>query len=74
VDHHDLGKFGIHTNPETPHPGAARAEGRRQTLPRFEVLNLGRYERQVYLNVAAGSLGGKRKEQALAQRNRSSGI
>lgn len=33
----------------------------------FEVLNLGRYERQVYLNVS-GSLSGKKKEQALARK------
>ena len=33
----------------------------------FEVLNLGRYERQAYLNVA-GRLTGKKKEQALARK------
>ena len=33
----------------------------------FEVLNLGRYERQAYLNVG-GRLTGKRKEQALARK------
>lgn len=33
----------------------------------FEVLNLGRYERQAYLNVG-GRLTGKQKEQALAQK------
>jgi len=35
----------------------------------FEVLNLGRYERQAYLNVG-GRLSGKQKEQALAQKER----
>ena len=35
----------------------------------FEVLNLGRYERQAYLNVG-GRLTGKQKEQALAQKER----
>lgn len=33
----------------------------------FEVLNLGRYERQAYLNVS-GRLSAKKREQALAQR------
>ena len=33
----------------------------------FEVLNLGRYERQAYLNVG-GRLSGKKKEQALARK------
>lgn len=33
----------------------------------FEVLNLGRYERQAYLNVS-GRLTGKKKEQALAKK------
>ena len=35
----------------------------------FEVLNLGRYERQAYLNVG-GRLSGEQKEQALAQKER----
>lgn len=38
-----------------------------ETFRAFEVLNLGRYERQVYLNVS-GRLTGKKKEQALARR------
>ena len=52
---------------QAAHPGAARAESRRQTFRAFEVLNLGRYERQAYLNVA-GRLTGKKKEQALARK------
>lgn len=35
----------------------------------FEVLNLGRYERQAYLNIS-GRLSGKKKEQALAKKER----
>jgi adenine-specific DNA-methyltransferase len=35
----------------------------------FEVLNLGRYERQAYLNVSS-RLSGKKKEQALAQKEK----
>lgn len=35
----------------------------------FEVLNLGRYERQAYLNVG-GRLSGKKKDQALARKER----
>lgn len=38
-----------------------------QPFRAFEVLNLGRYERQAYLNVA-GRLTGKKKEQALARK------
>jgi len=38
-----------------------------QNFRAFEVLNLGRYERQAYLNVG-GRLMGKQKEQALAQK------
>jgi site-specific DNA-methyltransferase (adenine-specific)/adenine-specific DNA-methyltransferase len=35
----------------------------------FEVLNLGRYERQAYLNIG-GRLAGKKKEQALARKEK----
>src|SRR5690606_36993477 len=35
----------------------------------FEVLNLGRYERQAYLNVG-GRLSGQQKQEALAQKER----
>ncbi len=38
-----------------------------QPFRAFEVLNLGRYERQAYLNVA-GRLTGKKKERALARK------
>lgn len=37
----------------------------------FEMLNLGRYERQAYLNVG-GRLTGKKKEQALARKEQES--
>ena len=47
--------------------GAARIESAGKPFRAFEVLNLGRYERQAYLNVS-GRLTGKKKEQALAQK------
>ena len=52
---------------QAAHPGAARVEGGGKPFRAFEVLNLGRYERQAYLNVA-GRLTGKKKEQALARK------
>ena len=44
-------------------------KARRRIFRAFEVLNLGRYERQAYLNVG-GRLTGKQKEQALTQKER----
>jgi len=65
----DLGKFAIHTTRKRL-IGVQRAlkeEGK--GFRAFEVLNLGRYERQAYLNVG-GRLSGPQKEEALAQKER----
>jgi len=65
----DLGKFGIHTTRKRliGVQRAAKADGK--PFRAFEVLNLGRYERQAYLNIS-GRLSGKKKEQALAKKER----
>jgi len=65
----DLGKFGIHTTRKRliQVQRAQQAEGK--PFRAFEVLNLGRYERQAYLNVG-GRLTGEQKEAALAQKER----
>ncbi len=63
----DLGKFGIHTTRKRL-IGVQRAlKAAEKNFRAFEVLNLGRYERQAYLNVG-GRLTGAQKEQALAQK------
>lgn len=63
----DLGKFGIHTTRKRL-IGVQRAKKAvEQDFRAFEVLNLGRYERQAYLNVG-GRLTGEQKAQALAQK------
>jgi len=65
----DLGKFGIHTTRKRL-IGVQRAQqAAGKPFRAFEVLNLGRYERQVYLNVS-GRLSGPQKEQALMQKER----
>lgn len=65
----DLGKFAVHTTRKRliGVQRARQAEGK--TFRAFEVLNLGRYERQAYLNVG-GRLTGAQKEAALAQKER----
>ena len=63
----DLGKFGIHTTRKRLIQIQRELKAGGQPFRAFEVLNLGRYERQAYLNVA-GRLTGKRKEQALARK------
>ncbi len=63
----DLGKFGIHTTRKRLIQVQRERKAVDATFRAFEVLNLGRYERQVYLNVS-GRLTGKKKEQALARR------
>jgi DNA modification methylase len=63
----DLGKFGVHTTRKRL-IGVQRAmKASEQEFRAFEVLNLGRYERQAYLNVG-GRLTGGQKERALAQK------
>ncbi len=63
----DLGKFGIHTTRKRLIQVQRELKASGNPFRAFEVLNLGRYERQAYLNVA-GRLTGKKKEQALAKK------
>jgi adenine-specific DNA-methyltransferase len=65
----DLGKFSIHTTRKRLIQVQREREKAGQSFRSFEVLNLGRYERQAYLNVG-GRLTGSQKEQALAQKER----
>ncbi len=63
----DLGKFGIHTTRKRLIQVQRELKAAGKPFRAFEVLNLGRYERQAYLNVS-GRLTGRRKEQALARK------
>ena len=63
----DLGKFGIHTTRKRLIGVQRERRAAGQDFRAFEVLNLGRYERQAYLNVS-GRLTEKQKAQALAQK------
>ncbi|MCR4304872.1 MAG: DNA methyltransferase [Gallionella sp.] len=65
----DLGKFGIHTTRKRLIQVQRELKDAGKPFRAFEVLNLGRYERQAYLNVG-GRLSGKQKEQALMQKER----
>ena len=65
----DLGKFAIHTTRKRLIQVQRELKDTGKPFRAFEVLNLGRYERQVYLDVG-GRLSGKQKEQALAQKER----
>ncbi|UVT15457.1 MAG: site-specific DNA-methyltransferase [Nitrospira sp.] len=63
----DLGKFGIHTTRKRLIQVQRELKASGKPFRAFEVLNLGRYERQAYLNVS-GRLTGKHREEALAQK------
>jgi adenine-specific DNA-methyltransferase len=63
----DLGKFAIHTTRKRLIGVQRERKAVGKTFRAFEVLNLGRYERQAYLNIS-GRLTGKKKEQALARK------
>jgi DNA modification methylase len=65
----DLGKFAIHTTRKRLIQVQRELKDSGKSFRAFEVLNLGRYERQVYLN-DGGRLTGKQKEQALMQKER----
>jgi site-specific DNA-methyltransferase (adenine-specific)/adenine-specific DNA-methyltransferase len=65
----DLGKFGIHTTRKRLIQVQRSQQAAGKPFRAFEVLNLGRYERQAYLNVG-GRLTGAQKEAALAQKER----
>lgn len=68
----DLGKFGIHTTRKRLIQIQRELKASGKPFRAVEVLNLGRYERQAYLNVG-GRLSGKKREQALAPRSGRSG-
>ena len=63
----DLGKFGIHITRKRLIGVQRELKAAEKDFRAFDVLNLGRYERQAYLNVG-GRLVGKQKEQMLAQK------
>jgi site-specific DNA-methyltransferase (adenine-specific)/adenine-specific DNA-methyltransferase len=63
----DLGKFGIHTTRKRLIQVQRKLKEDGKSFRAFEVLNLGRYERQAYLNVG-GRLSGRQKAEALAQK------
>ncbi|CAK0753951.1 adenine-specific DNA-methyltransferase [Gammaproteobacteria bacterium] len=65
----DLGKFGIHTTRKRLIQVQRELKAAEKDFRAFEVLNLGRYERQAYLNIT-GRLSGKQKEEALARKER----
>ena len=65
----DLGKFAIHTTRKRLIGVQRELKTAGKPFRAFEVLNLGRYERQAYLNVG-GRLAGKEKEQALVYKER----
>jgi adenine-specific DNA-methyltransferase len=65
----DLGKFGIHTTRKRLIGVQRELKAQDKNFRAFEVLNLGRYERQAYLNVS-GRLTGKQKAEALATKER----
>ena len=63
----DLGKFGIHTTRKRLIQVQRDLKATGKPFRAFEVLNLGRYERQAYLNVG-GRLSAKKKADALARK------
>jgi hypothetical protein len=69
VDRNGSGKFGIHTTRKRLIGVQRELREAGRPFRAFEVLNLGRYERQAYLHVG-GRLTGKQKEQSLAQKER----
>lgn len=65
----DLGKFGIHTTRKRLIGVQRELQTKGQAFRAFEVLNLGRYERQAYLAIG-GRLTGKQRDVALANKER----
>jgi DNA modification methylase len=63
----DLGKFGVHTTRKRLIGVQREKKAAESDFRAFEVLNLGRYERQAYLNVG-GRMTGAQKDRALAQK------
>ena len=65
----NLGKFGIHTTRKRLIGVQRQQQKEGKPFRAFEVLNLGRYERQAYLHLG-GRLTGAQKEAALAEKER----
>lgn len=65
----DLGKFAIHTTRKRMIGVQRELKAADKPFRAFEVLNLGRYERQAYLNVG-GRLSAEQREEALAKKER----
>jgi adenine-specific DNA-methyltransferase len=65
----DLGKFAIHTTRKRLIQVQRQLKTAGEAFRAFEVLNLGRYERQAYLNVGS-RLSPKKKADALAKKER----
>ena len=65
----DLGKFSIHTTRKRLTQVQRELKSAGKAFRAFEVLNLGRYERQAYLNVS-GRLTGRKRDRALARKER----
>jgi site-specific DNA-methyltransferase (adenine-specific)/adenine-specific DNA-methyltransferase len=65
----DLGKFAIHTTRKRLIGVQRELKAADRNFRAFEVLNLGRYERQAYLNVG-GRLSPEQREAALAAKER----
>jgi site-specific DNA-methyltransferase (adenine-specific)/adenine-specific DNA-methyltransferase len=65
----DLGKFAVHTTRKRLIGVQRQMKAEEKNFRAFEVLNLGRYERQAYLNVG-GRLSASKKAQALASKER----
>jgi len=63
----DLGKFAIHTTRKRLIQVQRELKAAGKTFRAFEVLNLGRYERQAYLNIS-GRLSAKKKTEALTRK------
>lgn len=65
----DLGKFAIHTTRKRMIAVQRQLKVEEKDFRAFEVLNLGRYERQAYLTIAS-RLSQQQRTQALAQKER----
>ena len=65
----DLGKFGVHTTRKRLIGIQRDQKTAGKPFRPFEVLNLGRYERQAYLNIG-GNLSVKKKAEALARKEK----
>ncbi len=65
----DLGKFGIHTTRKRLISVQRELKAAGKPFRAFEVLNLGRYERQAYLSISA-NLSAKKKADALVRKER----